>query len=54
MTTTSQLPDVGIELREGSAEVGNVTCITRRHLIAVSAGLGVAPVADVEDRGNRR
>ena len=30
MTTTSMLPDVGIELREGYAEIGDRTCITSR------------------------
>ena len=43
MTTTSMLPDVGIELREGYAEVGDVS------LHYVEAGRGdrsaVCPVA---------
>ena len=30
MTTTSLLPDVGIELREGYAEVGDQTLALRR------------------------
>ena len=30
MTTTSLLPDVGIELREGYAEVGDVKLALRR------------------------
>ena len=30
MTSTSLLPDVGIELREGYAEVGDQACITSR------------------------
>ena len=48
MTTTSMLPDIGIELREGYAEVGDVNL----HYVEAGDGCCVSRQAGVDSRSN--